>query len=216
MLPAAAESVLSDEEAIERVRNGETALYEVIMRRYNQRLFRVARAITGDDAEAEDVMQEAYVRAFAHLRQFEGRARFSTWLTKIAVYEAIMRARKRKRYDSIESFPELRAPRLGDPERQAGNAELRQALETAIASLPEHYRSVYLLRDVEELDTSETAACLGITARTVKVRLHRARAKLRSQLYRKARICAPFVFELPRCDRVVGAVLARIQGHTTT
>ncbi len=209
----------TDEEIVSRIIRGETALYEIIMRRYNQRLYRVARSILRDDTEAEDVMQDAYVRAYQHLRQFEGRARFSTWLTRIAVHEALGRLRRHSRHDSIdeltpegETMLELSA-RAPDPEYRAANSETRQMLEKAVLELPESYRAVLVMRDVEEMSTTETAESLGLTEDNVKVRLHRARAMLRRALYEQvgATSVRAFQFEAPRCDRVVRNVFARIR-----
>jgi RNA polymerase sigma-70 factor (ECF subfamily) len=209
---------LSDEEVVRRVRAGDAPLFEVVMRRYNQRLYRVARAILRDDSEAEDVMQHAYVEAYLHIDQFAGRSAFSTWLTKIAVYEALARVRRRAR-ERREPLPErdedtmsaLRSPRP-DPEQQALHGEARGLLESAIESLPARYRSVFVLREVEALSTAETAACLEITAEAVKTRLHRARGLLREELFERAGVAAPtaFSFHLSRCDRVVAAVLERL------
>jgi RNA polymerase sigma-70 factor (ECF subfamily) len=210
---------ISDDEVVERVRGGEVALYEIVMRRYNQRVYRVARSILGDDAEAEDVMQDAYVRAYQHLHQFSSQAKFSTWLTKIAVYEALGRARRRARSEDIESIAETKLHNMTrlteatrDPERQAYDRELRFALEHAISGLPEHYRSVFVLRAVEGLGVAETAACLGVGVETVKTRFHRARKLMRNELYRRAGIAAAtaFPFHLSRCDRVVAEVFRRI------
>jgi RNA polymerase sigma-70 factor (ECF subfamily) len=210
---------ISDDEVVRRVRAGETGLFEVIMRRYNQRLYRVARAILRDDAEAEDVAQQAYVNAYRHLDQFAGRAMFSTWLTRIAVHEALARARRRGRFDKQEAVDDwdgdmsaLKSPGP-DPERQAFAGELRAVIESAIEALPEHYRAVFVMRAVEGMSTAESADCLDITEETAKTRLHRARMLLRDALYQRAGIesAAAFSFEAPRCDRVVEAVLARIE-----
>lgn len=213
---------LSDEEVVQRVLAGDGALFEVLMRRYNQRLYRVARAILRNDGEAEDVMQQAYVEAYSHLGQFEGRASFATWLTKIAVYEALARVRRRARTplaapwptrDGEEEDPMSRI-RSGapDPEEEASQAELRTLLESAIEALPATYRSVVVLRDVEGLSTAETAECLSLREDAVKTRLHRARALLREELYERAGVTAPtaFSFHLTRCSRVVAAVFARL------
>lgn len=211
---------LTDEEIVERVRAGDVALYEILMRRYNQRLYRVARAILGDDSEAEDVMQEAYVRAYRHLDQFAGAARFSTWLTKIAVYEALARARQRRRFVGIEELTDhpdfarspTRVPER-DPEQQVLDREMHALLEAAIEALPPIYRSVFVLREVEEMSTAETATCLGLSEDAVKVRLHRARARLRRYLSDRlrARVTQTFPFGGARCDRVVSHVFERIQ-----
>jgi len=210
-------SGLSDEEIVARVRCGETALFEVIMRRYNQRLYRAARAILRDDAEAEDVLQEAYVRAFTHLDQFAGRAAFGTWLTRIAVHEALARARRRGLFqrlgDEGADGDDMRAFRsAADVEKQVADHELRHVLEAAIAALPDPFRAVFVLREVEEMSTAETAAVLDVREETVKTRLHRARALLRRALYGATRgaVNEVFQFGAVRCDRVVAAVLERI------
>lgn len=214
-------SILSDEEVVERVLAGEIELFEILMRRYNQRLYRVARGILADDGEAEDVMQDAYVRAYAHLGQFAGQARFSTWLTRIAVYEALARARRGRRLVQIDDL----SPRKEDsmallsstergPEQRAIQRDLQALLETAIDALPESFRSVLVLREVEGLSTAETAESLGISEALVKTRLHRARAALRQDLESRSRatLADSFPFHLSRCDRVVAAVFERIRG----
>jgi len=212
---------LSDDEVVRHVREGDTALYEILVRRYNQRLYRVARCILRDDAEAEDVMQDAYVRAYEHLGEFAGAAKFSTWLTRIAIHEALARVRKRARTQELEPIPAsnlymtARSPvTTENPERQAYDRELKVLLERAIDSLQEDYRSVFVMRIVEGLTIAETAACLDLTIETVKTRLHRGRALLRRHLQRRAGIVAPdvFPFHLSRCDRVVEAVFQRIHG----
>jgi RNA polymerase sigma-70 factor (ECF subfamily) len=217
-----ASNSLSDQEVVDRVRGGETALYEILMRRYNQRLYRIARSILGDDAEAEDVMQEAYVRAFQHLDGFAGDAKFSTWLTKIAIYEALRRARRRGRTEELDPILETNVHIMAsatqqtpDPERQAYDHELKVVLERAVDTLPESFRSVFVLRAVEGLNVADTAASLDLTPETVKTRLHRARALLRKELQRRAGIVASAVypFHLSRCDRVVKGVLERISPH---
>jgi len=178
----------TDEEVVDLVRAGDTALYEIILRRYNQRLYRVARAIVRDDGEAEDVMQAAYVRAYEHLGQFAGRAPFSAWLTRIAVHEALLRLRKRGRIDQLDDSDIVGGAGLNmaetspDPEQITTRAELRQLLEEAILDLPEQYRAVLMLRDVEELSTAETADALSLTEENVKVRLHRGHGMVRSWL----------------------------------
>ncbi|HKQ98301.1 MAG TPA: RNA polymerase sigma factor [Candidatus Polarisedimenticolia bacterium] len=212
-------SPFSDLEVVARVKAGDTALFEVLMRRYNQRLYRVARSILGSDAEAEDVMQEAYVRAYRHLDQFEGRSSFSTWLTKIAVYEALARARRSARFETLESLPESEEQHVAafvsesrDPERRMFDQEVKTLLEKSIDRLPRDYRSVFALREIEGMDTAETAECLGVSVEVVKTRLHRARALIREDLYRQAGAtsAAAFEFHLSRCDRIVDAVLRRI------
>lgn len=208
----------TDEEVVDRVRSGEVELYEIIMRRYNQRLYRVVISILRDAAETEDVMQDAYVRAYEHLSQFEGRAAFSTWLTRIAVHEALARVRKRERVlrlDGNEDEGEISvnpvSPAL-DPEQTTSKAEFSHMLEEAVLGLPEQYRTVLMLRDVEEMSTSETAAALSLSEENVKVRLHRGRAMVRRDLF--ARVGAAgknaFPFLGARCDRIVKGVFERL------
>ncbi len=208
----------TDEEIVVRVLAGETELYEIIMRRYNQRLYRVARAILRNDAEAEDVMQDTYVRAYEHLGQFAARSRFAAWLTKIAVHEALGRVRDRGRLQELEAMDPKEAEgilvSLGDsPEQQASNIEMEHLLEDAILSLPAGYRTVLMMRDIEEMSTTETAIALDLTEDNVKVRLHRGRAMLRKELYARAvgSCTRAFSFLGARCDRVVRNVLRRIQ-----
>jgi RNA polymerase sigma-70 factor, ECF subfamily len=208
----------SDDALVRRILAGESALFEHIMRRHNQRVFRAARAIVKDDAEAEDVMQETYTRAFAHLGQFRGDAQLATWLTKIAVHEALARVRKRRRLaplppgDDVEALPMPDRPRPTDPEHEAQNAELRKLLERAIDELPETYRAVFVLREVEGLSTATTAECLGVSEEVVKTRLSRARVRLRDGLYERAGAVASaaFTFGGDRCDRLVAAMLPRL------
>jgi RNA polymerase sigma-70 factor (ECF subfamily) len=203
---------LSDEDVVARVCAGERGLFEVVMRRYNQRIYRAVRAITGNDGEAEDVMQDAYTRAYAHLDQFAGRASFATWLTRIAVHEALARRRRSARFVNLdEVMPALAFPGHG-PEQRAIDRELGAGLQTAVDELPPIFRVVFVLREVEGLSTAETAECLGIPSETVKTRLHRARSLLRHRLWARAGSLAGDVFQFGagRCDRVVVAVLARI------
>jgi RNA polymerase sigma-70 factor (ECF subfamily) len=207
----------TDEALIEQVLAGNTAPFELLMRRYNERVYRAARAIVRDEGEAEDVMQQAYVNAFTHLRQFTGAARFSTWLTRIAVNEALARVRRLGRYETFDdefpgAEPFMSHNPSTNPERQAFSRELRALLESAIDDLPGGMREVFVLREVEGLSTLEVADCLGVSEDVVKTRLSRGRAALRRLLMVKTGATAPdaFRFYRPRCDRVVAAVLARI------
>jgi RNA polymerase sigma-70 factor, ECF subfamily len=198
----------SDEEIVKRVLDGEVSLFELIVRRHNQRLYRATRLILKDPAEAEDVMQEAYVRAFSHLDQFAGEAKFSTWLTKIAVYEALGRLRRRKQMDDI---PEGLSGSV-NPEESTYKRELHSMIEAAIDVLPPLYRSVFLLREVEEMSGAEVADCLGITEETAKTRLHRARRMLRDELKASlgGAISAAFSYGSAHCDRMTTATMQRI------
>ena len=204
---------LPDDEVIRRVLAGETALYEIIMRRYNQRLYRVMRSILRDEDEVEDVMQDAYVRAYRHLADFAGRSQFSTWLARIAIHEAFARVRRGKRIQQLdEVFPdggtEMVAANSMDSERHTSNGELAGVLEDAILKLPENLRTVLMLRDVEELSTQETAAALNLSEENVKTRLHRGRAMVRRNIYQRVgkNATQAFLFMGVRCDRVVSRV----------
>ncbi len=210
-------STLPDAEIVRRIQAGDRALFEILMRRHNQRVYRAARAIVSDETEVEDVMQQAYINAFTHLHQFEARALFSTWLTRIVVNEAVARRQRLRlaesrqetfdenRGDSMETMPSAQA----SPEQQAYSQELLHVLEQAVDALPDSYRSVFVLRDVEGLSTSETSNGLGLGEEAVKTRLHRARAMLRRTISARlgAVSCTAFQFHAKRCDRVVAAVL---------
>lgn len=219
----ARDSALPDAEIVRRVRAGERALFEILMRRHNQRLYRAARAVLKDETEVEDVMQQAYINAFTHLHQFEERSQFSTWLTRITLNEAFGRRRKMRQSESMTRVPSDAGEDPGefmdtitspqpDPERQAYAQELHRLLEAAVDTLPEAYRTVFMLRDVEGLSTSETGEGLGLGEEAVKTRLHRARAMIRRAVtaHMGEVAAGAFQFQAPRCDRVVAAVLARI------
>jgi RNA polymerase sigma-70 factor (ECF subfamily) len=209
---------LADEQIVERVLTGQTALFEVLMRRHNERVYRAARAIIKNESEAEDIMQQAYVNAYSHLRQFDGRSQFSTWLTRIAIHEALARARRRGRYTNMD-VEHMRGLTLAtliasapDPERLAFSRELGALMESAIDRLPDGAREVFILRIVEGMNTEEAAIALDVSEAVVKTRLSRARAALRRELSAQTEAVAAntFRFLRPRCDRVVAAVLARI------
>lgn len=204
----------SDEEIVQRVLDGEKPLFEVLMRRHNQRIYRIVRGILHNDGEAEDVMQDAYVRSYQHLSTFEGRSTFVTWLTRIAMHEAFSRAQRLRKQTSLdvdEQRPFV-VSAANSPERNFANMELHNALESAILALPQRYRSVIIMRDVEEMTTAETATLLEISEEAVKVRLHRARALARKALYRRSgeQVRELFTFPATRCDRVVARVLERV------
>jgi len=208
-------ATLTDEEIVSRVIEGETALFEVLMRRHNERVYRAARAILRDEREAEDVMQEAYVNAYSHLAQFDRRAKFSTWLTKIAVYEALGRMRTRGRYEPLDEMPMETSMPISEspnPERETFGHELGRLIESAVDALGDGYREVFMLRQVEGLSTSETAEVLGVSEDVVKTRFSRARHALQQDLLDRAgaATASAFTFGQARCDRVVASVLARL------
>lgn len=197
------------------VRGGASDQYAVLMRRYNQRVYRVARSIVRDDPEAEDVAQQAFVTGYQRLAQLEDGNRFAAWVTRIAANEALGRLRKRRRTTPLADV-ELVAdegPASGGPEQAASLRELTVLLERAVDGLPEAYRAVFVLRDVEELTTADTASALGISEGSVRVRLHRARAALRQTIDELTGLAAGDIFGFAgdRCDRIVAGVFARIQ-----
>jgi RNA polymerase sigma-70 factor (ECF subfamily) len=208
----------SDGEIVERVRAGDRASYEILMRRHNQRVYRAVRSILADESEVEDVMQDAYLSAYRGLGAFAGRARFSTWLVRIAVHHAIDRVRRSGRFvpfdplreDELEAWTGA-ASRTGDPERALGDRELARRLEDAIDALPAPFRTAWVLRELEGMTTSDAAECLGVEEGTVKTRLHRARRLLREALGPElgAARGAAFRFAGARCDRIVAGVLER-------
>ncbi|HEV8629363.1 MAG TPA: RNA polymerase sigma factor [Thermoanaerobaculia bacterium] len=208
---------LADDEVVARVRDGDAPLFEVLMRRYNQRLYRLVRPLLGDDDEAADVLQEAWVRAYQHLDQFAGRARFSTWVSKIAIYQAYARTRARRRLVPVATVDEAAGeaaftPTPVSPESASEHRELADLLRAAVERLPAPLRLVFVLRAIEELSTQETAEVLAISPQNVKVRLHRARAALRGDLERRlgAEASRLYGFDGDRCDAIVAGVLARL------
>jgi RNA polymerase sigma-70 factor, ECF subfamily len=209
---------LSDEEVVRRVNAGETELYELLLRRHNQRLFRAVRALVQDDDEAEEALQLAWVNAWRRLATFAERARFTTWMTRIALRTAGSVARRRVRTADVARGAASEARRVESDEVAADSAaaqrELRALLERSIDALPEIYRVVFVLRVVEGLSTAEVARDLELTETAVKVRLFRAREHLKGELLLCAGDAGGFVtawsFAGERCDRVVAGVFARI------
>lgn len=202
----------------------DTASFEALMRKYNSRLFRIARSILKEDAAAEDALQEAYVQAYRKLSEFRGDAEVSTWLTRIVINQSLMQVRKRKRERTVVPFGN-RASALDDrevdvidaraesPSDLAQRGEIRGIIERRIDELPLAFRTVFVMREVEEMTVLETAEALGIPEATVRTRLFRARALLREKLERDMDTARAGVFPFlgARCDRIVAAVLARIQ-----
>jgi RNA polymerase sigma-70 factor, ECF subfamily len=212
----------TDSELARQAAGGSARAFEALMRRYNRMLFRTARAILRDDAEAEDALQEAYIQAYRSLASFRAEAKLSTWLARIVANEALMRLRKIARRAEIlpmQSAAEPEVEHVMDsktdtaPQSNVERAEMRRLLEAQIDALPEAYRAVFVLRAVEELSVEETAAVLAIPEPTVRTRLFRARSLLREALAQKIDLACEdaFSFAGERCDRVVAAVLARLQ-----
>jgi RNA polymerase sigma-70 factor (ECF subfamily) len=211
---------MTDEEIIARVCAGETAQFEELMRRYNQRVYRVARAIVKNESDAEDVMQQAYLNAFTHLGQFAQRAKFSTWLTRIVIHEALGRRRRARPGEQTSESEDDAMSRIESagpsPERQAYASELKRLVEESVDALPDSYRAVFMLREIEGLSTAETAEGLDLGEEAVKTRLHRARAIVRRELFARAggATADAFTFGLMRCDAIVRRVFEQIETLT--
>lgn len=212
---------VSDEQVVARVLQGEKNYYEVLVRRHNLKLYRIARGILKEEEEIQDVMQEAYLKAFEKLYQFKGKSSFSTWLIRILINAAFARFNEQKRMPvtNIESVKE----ELGfvEDDHTSDNkadmtASLRSALEKAIGSLPSRYRSVFMLRELEALSVADTAFCLDISEDNVKVRLHRAKEMLKSILRQGFHDVDLFEFRGPRCDMMTERVMKAIQSMSST
>jgi len=211
--PPAEDPTAPDEVLVARVLEGDVQSFELLMRRNNQRLYRTIRSLVSDEDEVEELMQQAYVLAFTRLGQFSQGARFSTWLLRIGLNEALQRLRRDRRWPRIapevlEEEPSMNAT----PEQGLARAQLNHLLEQLVDELPDSHRSVLVLREIEQLSTSEVAEVLGLSADNVKQRLSRAKAMLRAALEARtgATLTELYPFEAPRCDRVVAGVLARL------
>ena len=210
-----------DVSVVHRVLAGDRMAFALLMRRYNRRLYRVARAIVGNDAEAEDALQEAYINAYRGLRQFRGDSSLATWLSRLVVNECLGRMRRSARRQNvipmtpspadheIEAVP---SDEVASPDAAADRAQMKAILERRIDALPESFRAVFVLRSVEELTVEETAECLGIPAETVRSRHFRAKSLLREALAREVDVAERNVWEFAgeRCDRIVARVLSRL------
>ena len=211
-----------DEALAGRVAKGDSQAFEALMRRHNRAMFRTARAILHDDAEAEDALQEAYLQAYRTIGGFRGDAKFSTWMARVVANEALARLRKQVRRAAIvplQGGVEIDEVNLTTedsmdkgPETAARRAEMRKILEKRIDALPGAYRPVFMLRAVEEYSVEETASILQIPAATVRSRFHRARSLLREGLASEVDLACEDVFGFAgeRCDRIVASVMQRI------
>lgn len=202
---------LSDSMLIARITAGEKELFEVFMKKYNTRLYRISMSIIHDDDEAEDMMQAAYIKAYENLNRFEGKSSFITWLTRITINEGLMRLKKRKKNITIDTEAlELPADQV-HPMGSMINEELKKILEKAIAQLPSKYRMVFMLREVEGMSIAETTECLTLSEANVKVRLNRAKEMLRESLSHYVQAENLYSFHLTRCDRIRRNVMLAIQ-----
>ncbi len=203
---------LSDEELVERVLNGQIYLYETLMRRLNARMFRISMSFVNDDMEAEDIMQNTYIYAYRDLAKFNNKAKFSTWITRILINECILRKKKLVKRQQVINEKENNDTVIQTPLNDLMNKELKGLLESAITALPEKYRTVFVMREIEEMSTQETMEVLDIEESNVKIRLMRAKTLLRDQLKNYYRSPEIFEFHLVRCDRIVNAVMEQIIG----
>lgn len=208
---------ITDNVIIARVLEGEKNLYAILVRRYNQRLYRVGMSIINDDDEVEDVMQVAYIKAYENLGKFAFKSAFSTWLTRILINESLLRLKKRRQSIHINddmmnnAISQQHIMDVSNPAEKAINSELKVILEEVIGQLPEKYRTVFIMREVEDMDITETQECLNISEANVKVRLNRAKAMLKDSLtsyYKKEDLLH---FHLSRCDRMVDRVINQIE-----
>jgi len=217
--PSEADATAADMVLVRRALAREADAFRAIMKAHNQRLYRIARAIIRNDAEAEDVVQEAYVRAFAHLDAFRGHASLGTWLSRIVINEALGRLRKRRRFEAV-ALPEAREAEIipfplnpgDDPERTMAQRQILQLVERATDKLPDTYRTVFVARVIEGLSIEETAELLGLLPETGKPRLNRARVLLRKALDDEIGpvLLDAFPFAGQRCERLTRAVMKRL------
>ncbi len=216
-IPRNDDSLSSDLELVGRIRAGDLHAMESLMRRHNRMLYRTARAILLDDAEAEDAVQEAYLQAYRSLDGFRGEARLSTWLVRIAANQALMRRRRRASRGEVIPISEAAIDMKPGPEREALRGEVGRLIEAKIDALPDGYRTVFLLRAVEEMSVEETAAALDMPPATVRTKFFRARGLLRESLARDVDTAMQdvFAFDGERCDRIVASVLKRITSKST-
>jgi RNA polymerase sigma-70 factor (ECF subfamily) len=203
----------NENEILKRIVEGEKNLYAVIMRKYNQRLYRVAISIINNESEVEDVIQTAYIKAYEHLAKFRFGSSFSTWITRILINESLMHLKKADQISNANrenKYTDHEAAIVQTPLMKIINSELKSLLEISIRNLPEKYRTIFVMRELENMSVSETMECLGITEANVKVRLNRAKAILKDKLRDYIAEEQPFQFYKPRCNKVVDFVIAKI------
>jgi RNA polymerase sigma factor (sigma-70 family) len=201
---------MSDEEIIERVIKGEQHLYESLMRKYNLRMYRISMSIINDNNEAEDIMQTAYINAYQQLANFQGRSSFGTWLTRILIYESLLHKKRKQKLQKVLMEKQGNDYHNDTPLKGLMNKELKVLLENAVAQLPEKYRLVFVMREIQEMSTNETMDALNLGESNVKIRLSRAKEMLRNELHNYWQPKQLFEFNLIRCDVVVDFVMRNI------
>jgi len=202
--------MLKDEEIAERIIKGEKHLYEQLMRKYNLRMYRICMSIINDEMEVEDVMQTAYLSAYLNLEKFQNRSSFSTWLIRILINESLLHKKRRSKRELLHDKANDKKQSGETPLNNLMNKELKLILEKTIADLPEKYKMVFVMREIEEMSTNETMGALNISESNVKIRLNRAKEMLRGNLSEYYKANQLYEFNLIRCDRVVNFVMARI------
>jgi RNA polymerase sigma-70 factor (ECF subfamily) len=208
----------SDKEIIDRIIAGEQKLFGLLVRKYNARLFRMGMAIMNSDTEVEDIMQTTYTKAYENLFKFENRSSFGTWLTRIMINESLLQLKRKKLYMSTEGDIQFAINNIlhsysgsENPAQVVMNKELAKAIETALADLPEKYRLVFVMREVENMSVAETMEVLDISETNVKVRLNRAKAMLKQKLQNYYKSDNIYHFHLTRCDAMVRNVLLQLE-----
>ncbi|MBS1598086.1 MAG: sigma-70 family RNA polymerase sigma factor [Bacteroidetes bacterium] len=216
MLQSISENIsrqLSDEEIVTRILAGQKTLFELIIRKYNSRLYRIGMSIVHDSMEVEDIMQTTYVKIYENLARLENRSFFGTWLTKIFINESLLQLKRKQRITSVSEIntkTEINNT-MQIPVNAIINKELGKALEDALMQLPEKYRIVFVLREMEDMNVAETVTALGISAANVKTRLNRSKSMLREHLSSYYKNNQVFHFHLTRCDRIVDKVFDKLQ-----
>ena len=203
---------LSDEEIVERILKGEKSLYESIMRKYNRRLYRICMSIVNDDKEAEDIMQIAYINAYQQLEKFQHKSSFGTWLTRILINESLLHKKRITKHQQVlmKETNTNNEYHHDTPLKTLMNKELKTILENAVSALPEKYRMVFVMREIQEMSTNETMEVLSLGESNVKIRLTRAKEMLRDELSGYYKSNQIFDFHLTRCDRISNYVMSRI------
>jgi RNA polymerase sigma factor (sigma-70 family) len=201
---------LTDEEIVSRVLNGEKHLYEMLMRKFNQQLYRISMSIINDDKEAEDIMQITYLNAYRQLASFKHQSSFGTWITRILINESLLHKKRKLKQEKILMENKYDDHYSETPLTNLMNKELKEALEKAFATLPEKYRIVFMMREVQGMSTAETMEALDLGESNVKIRLNRAKEMLRSELNQYQHTSQLFEFNLIRCDAVVNHVMKAI------
>jgi RNA polymerase sigma factor (sigma-70 family) len=205
---------IKDTDIIEDILKGNKEKYALLMRKYNQRLYRIGKGYLKDEAEIEDAMQEAYIKGYQSLAKFENRSGFATWISRILINECLQRLKKKKHValadNNEENSETMNLTDKTNPETESLKKELKIYLEATITQLPEKYRSIFIMREIEKMSIAETCEALDISESNVKIRLSRAKEMLRNSLMSTYPTGELYEFNLVRCDRIAANVLARI------